>query len=75
MPGAAAHVATLTLPAGAALAQTYISPGDPPAAASLGYTAAPATGDGPVQAAPVRQVDPAVTGSVHPHRGARHGTP
>ncbi|GJD57130.1 hypothetical protein [Methylobacterium dankookense] len=66
---AAALAAALTLPAGAALAQTYISPGGLPATSTLGYSAAPALAYGTVQPAQGQQAEPALSGSTRPHHG------
>ena len=73
-PRAAALAALLTLAAGPALAQSRTPPsGLSAAAASLGYTAAPATVEAYLPEISVQApAEPVITGSVRPHR-AGHG--
>ncbi len=72
----AALAITLAAPAGAALAQGPTPFSASPAAASLGYTAAPATMAVALPELSVRipPADPATTGSIRPRHGhARTG--
>ena len=73
-PRAAALAALLILAAGPALAQNRTPPsGLSAAAASLGYTAAPATVEVYLPEISVQApAEPATTGSIRPHR-AGHG--